>query len=93
LEVLEKSLLDAIEILKPGGRICVITFQSLEDKIVKKIFKKYSDVDIPRGMPQIPDSLKPTLKIISRKPIVATNKELEANNRSHSAKLRVAEKL
>lgn len=93
LEVLEKSLLDAIEILKPGGRICVITFQSLEDKIVKKIFKKYSDVDIPRGMPQIPDSLKPTLKIISRKPIVATNKELEENNRSHSAKLRVAEKL
>ncbi|EFO68101.1 hypothetical protein HMPREF9213_0047 [Lactobacillus iners LactinV 09V1-c] len=44
-------------------------------------------------MPQIPDSLKPTLKIISRKPIVATNKELEENNRSHSAKLRVAEKL
>lgn len=93
LEVLEKSLLEAIEILKPGGRICVITFQSLEDKIVKKIFKKYSDVDIPRGMPQVPDSLKPTLKIISRKPIVATDKELEENNRSHSAKLRVAEKL
>lgn len=93
LDVLKASLEEAIDVLKPGGRISVITFQSLEDKIVKKTFKKYSEIDIPRGMPSIPDGLKPTLKLITRKPIVATTEELADNNRSHSAKLRVAEKL
>ncbi|WEV42899.1 16S rRNA (cytosine(1402)-N(4))-methyltransferase RsmH [Lactobacillus sp. ESL0684] len=93
LEVLEQSLEEAIKLLKPKGRISVITFQSDEDKIVKKIFKKYSEVEVPRGMPMIPDSMKPTLRLINRKPIVASTKELENNNRSHSAKLRIAEKL
>lgn len=93
LDVLQTSLEEAIELLKPGGRISVITFQSDEDKIVKKIFKKYSEVEVPRGMPVIPENLKPTLKLVNRKPITATTEELEDNNRSHSAKLRVAEKI
>ena len=93
LDVLQASLEEAIKVLRPGGRISVITFQSHEDKIVKKIFKKYSEVEVPRGMPFIPDDMKPTLKLVNRKPIVASDSELENNNRSHSAKLRVAEKL
>ncbi|RMC39849.1 MULTISPECIES: 16S rRNA (cytosine(1402)-N(4))-methyltransferase RsmH [unclassified Lactobacillus] len=93
LEVLEKSLEEAIELLKPGGRISVITFQSDEDKIVKNIFKKYSEVEVPRGMPMIPDSIKPILRLVNRKPITASSEELKNNNRSHSAKLRIAEKL
>ena len=93
LGVLQESLEEAIKLLRPGGRISVITFQSHEDKIVKKIFKKYSEVEIPRGMPMVPADSKPTLRLISRKPIMASSDELEENNRSHSAKLRVAEKL
>ena len=93
LDVLTESLEEAVHLLKPGGRISVITFQSDEDKIVKNIFKKYSEVDVPRGMPVIPDNLKPMLRLVNRKPIVASSEELKNNNRSHSAKLRVAEKL
>ncbi|RVU73874.1 MULTISPECIES: 16S rRNA (cytosine(1402)-N(4))-methyltransferase RsmH [Lactobacillus] len=93
LDVLKASLEEAIKVLRPGGRISVITFQSDEDKIVKGIFKKYSEVEIPRGMPMIPEGLKPTLRLVNRKPITATASELENNNRSHSAKLRVAEKI
>lgn len=93
LDVLQASLEEAIKILRPGGRISVITFQSHEDKIVKRIFKKYSEVEVPRGMPFIPDGMKPTLRLVNHKPIVASTSELENNNRSHSAKLRVAEKL
>lgn len=93
LAVLQTSIEEAIKLLRPGGRISVITFQSLEDKIVKRIFKKYSEVEIPRGMPVIPDNMKPILKLITHKPITASKEELENNNRSHSAKLRVAEKI
>ena len=93
LDVLRKSLEEAIKLLRPKGRISVITFQSDEDKIVKNIFKKYSEVEVPRGMPMIPDSLKPKLHLVNRKPIRASKLELDNNNRSHSAKLRVAEKV
>ena len=93
LDVLQASLEEAIKVWRPGGRISVITFQSHEDKIVKKIFKKYSEVEVPRGMPFVPDDMKPTLRLVNRKPITASTSELEKNNRSHSAKLRVAEKL
>lgn len=93
LNVLSESLEEAIKLLAPGGRISVITFQSDEDRIVKQIFKKYSEVDLPRGLPVIPDDLKPILKLINRKPILATEEELANNKRSHSAKLRVAEKI
>lgn len=93
LDVLRKSLEEAVKLLRPQGRISVITFQSDEDKIVKNIFKKYSEVEVPRGMPMIPDSLKPKLRLVNRKPIRASQSELDNNNRSHSAKLRVAEKV
>lgn len=94
LGVFEESLLQAIDILNPGGRISVITFHSLEDRICKVIFKKASETpDLPRGLPIIPEEFKPDLKLITRKPIVPTEEELESNNRARSAKLRIAEKL
>ncbi|HEY0222692.1 MAG TPA: 16S rRNA (cytosine(1402)-N(4))-methyltransferase RsmH [Lactovum miscens] len=89
---LEKSLNSAIGMLSPGGRIAVISFQSLEDRIVKRIFKENSEVNVPHGLPMIPDEMKAKLKVIVRKPILASESELEINNRAHSAKLRVAER-
>ena len=96
LDVLENVLPDAIDLLKKGGRICVITFHSLEDKIVKNIFKKYSEVDeMVKGMPinDIPEEYRPKIKLINKKPILPSLKELEENTRSHSAKLRVIERI
>lgn len=94
LEVLEKSLEQSIDLLDHGGRICVITFHSLEDRICKLTFKKASEIEnLPRGLPVIPDEYKPTLKIITKKPIVPSKDEIERNNRARSAKLRIAEKL
>ncbi len=94
LKVLESVLPDAINMLKPGGRICVITFHSLEDKIVKAIFKKYSEIDnMVRGLPVIPDEYKPLIKLINKNPLLPTPKELEENSRSRSAKLRVIERI
>ena len=94
LDVLEKTLPDAIELLNQGGRICVITFHSLEDRIVKKIFKKYSEPDeVVKGMINIPDEYKPKIKIINKKPILPSEKELNENSRSHSAKLRIIERI
>ena len=94
LKVLETVLPDAIELLKKGGRISVITFHSLEDRIVKKIFKKYSEVDqIFKGMPDIPDEYKPKIKLINKKPILPSEKELSENSRSKSAKLRIIERI
>lgn len=90
----EDSLVDAIELLKVGGRISVITFHSLEDRLTKSIFKEASSLpDLPPGLPVIPDEFKPTLKLVTRKPIIPSEEELEANNRSRSAKLRIAEKI
>jgi 16S rRNA (cytosine1402-N4)-methyltransferase len=78
--------------LNVGGRICVITFHSLEDRICKKVFKKYSEVsEIVKGLPEIPNEYKPILKIVGR--YVPSDEELSINNRSRSATLRVAEKI
>jgi 16S rRNA (cytosine1402-N4)-methyltransferase len=94
LGVFEESLQQAIELLKPEGRISVITFHSLEDRICKATFKKESETpNLPPGLPIIPDEFKPVLKLVTRKPIVPSDEELEHNNRARSAKLRVAEKL
>ena len=94
LNVLNDCLPDAINLLNKGGRLCVITFHSLEDRIVKKIFKKYSEVDeVVKGMPNIPDEYKPLIKIVNNKPIVASSEEIEKNSRSKSAKLRIIERL
>lgn len=94
LNVLETVLPDAISMLKKGGRICVITFHSLEDRIVKRIFKKYSEVnEMVKGLPKIPEEYKPLIKLVNKKPILASKKELEENSRSRSAKLRVIERI
>lgn len=94
LGVFEKSLQQAINMLAPGGRISVITFHSLEDRICKVTLKKASETpDLPPGLPVIPDEYKPVLKLITRKPILPTVEELEENNRARSAKLRIAEKI
>lgn len=94
LAVFEKSLNQAIELLNPKGRISVITFHSLEDRICKAAFKKASETpDLPPGLPIIPDEYKPILKLITRKPTLPSEEELEQNNRARSAKLRIAEKL
>jgi 16S rRNA (cytosine1402-N4)-methyltransferase len=93
LAVFEKSLQKAIDILNPEGRISVITFHSLEDRICKAAFKKASETpDLPHGLPIIPEEFKPILKLITRKPILPSEEELEHNNRARSAKLRIAEK-
>ena len=93
LEVLSNALEQAIELLNVGGRICVITFHSLEDRIVKNTLKKYSEVDIMvKGLPFIPEEYLPTLKLVG-KSITPSKKELEENNRARSSRLRVAEKI
>ena len=80
--------------LKPGGRLCVITFHSLEDRIVKKIFKEKSEVnDLVKGLPIIPEEYRPIIKLINKKPILPSNKELDENSRSKSAKLRIIERI
>jgi 16S rRNA (cytosine1402-N4)-methyltransferase len=94
LAVFEQSLNQAIDLLNPEGRISVITFHSLEDRICKAAFKKASETPyLPPGLPIIPDEYKPILKLVSRKPILPSEEELEENNRARSAKLRIAEKL
>ncbi|MCC2410240.1 16S rRNA (cytosine(1402)-N(4))-methyltransferase RsmH [Bacillus paranthracis] len=93
LKVFEEALESAIEMVKPGGRVSVITFHSLEDRICKTTFKRNSTTpQLPPGLPIIPDEFKPKLKLITRKPILPSDIELEDNNRARSAKLRIAEK-
>jgi S-adenosyl-methyltransferase mraW len=91
LTVFEKSLLDALDMLNPDGRAVVITFQSLEDRICKSIFKEKSTLDIPNGLPIVIKEEAP-FELISRKPILPSEEELNHNNRSHSAKMRVLRK-
>ncbi|GGC98575.1 16S rRNA (cytosine(1402)-N(4))-methyltransferase RsmH [Enterococcus wangshanyuanii] len=93
LSVVEESLEQAIALLNKNGRISVITFHSLEDRIVKTMFKEYSTIqDLPPGIPVVPEEFQPELKVITRKPILPGETELAENNRSRSAKLRIAEK-
>ena len=83
LTVLESILPKVIKRLKKGGRIAVITFHSLEDRIVKNIFKKYSDIDpLVKGLKDIPEEYKPLIKLVNKKPILPSQKELEENSRS-----------
>ncbi|MBQ5607447.1 MAG: 16S rRNA (cytosine(1402)-N(4))-methyltransferase RsmH [Oscillospiraceae bacterium] len=90
----EKAMQKAIPLLNPGGRLAVITFHSLEDRIVKNAMTEASKgCTCPPSFPVCICGKKPLVKLISRKPIVASDEELEANPRSRSAKLRVCEKL
>ncbi|MGT2666633.1 16S rRNA (cytosine(1402)-N(4))-methyltransferase RsmH [Streptococcus rifensis] len=89
----EESIAQAIELLNIEGQIAVITFHSLEDRLTKQLFKEKATVDLPKGLPVIPENLKPELEILTRKPILPSQEELANNNRAHSAKLRVARRV
>lgn len=94
LNVFDQALQQALKMLNVGGRIAVITFHSLEDKICKYTFQEVtSQPQLPQGMPIIPQELEPRFKKITRKPIVAGEQELKENHRSHSAKLRIVERI
>lgn len=94
LGALEESLEKAIDLIDVSGRVSVITFQSLEDRLVKTMFKEKTTIeDLPSGLPIIPDDMKPDYKLINRKPILPSDDELRDNHRSHSAKLRVIERI
>ncbi|MBR6223228.1 MAG: 16S rRNA (cytosine(1402)-N(4))-methyltransferase RsmH [Lachnospiraceae bacterium] len=94
LGVLKNTLEDMVKSLNPGGRMCVITFHSLEDRIVKNCFKTLENPCIcPPNFPVCTCGRKPIGRVITRKPILPTEKELEENSRSKSAKLRVIERI
>ncbi len=94
LHVFEEALHQAARRVAVGGRIAVITFHSLEDKICKQAFKKWSSPpEVPKEIPLMPEEVQPPFKLINRKPIVPEEGELEENRRSRSAKLRICEKV
>lgn len=94
LEVLENTLEDMIDFLNPGGRLCVITFHSLEDRIVKQIFKRCENpCTCPKDFPVCVCGKKSKGTVITRKPILPSDEEMENNSRSKSAKLRIFEKI
>lgn len=94
LEVLRSSLDDMIDLLKPGGRLCIITFHSLEDRIVKNSFRKNENpCTCPSYFPVCVCGAISKGRVVTRKPIIPTDKELEENSRSKSAKLRVFERI
>ena len=94
LNVIAPAIDSAVNLLDEGGRIAIITFHSLEDRIVKQKFAELaSGCTCPRDFPVCVCGQKPSVRLVNRKPILPTAEELEENHRSHSAKLRVAEKL
>ena len=94
LGVLERSITDMVDVLKPGGRLCIITFHSLEDRIVKQTFRKLENpCTCPPESPVCVCGKKPVVRVVTRKPIEPSEEELEINPRARSSKLRVAEKL
>ena len=94
LEIIAPTIRDAVSLMNKGGRIAIITFHSLEDRIVKQTFAELaSGCTCPKNFPVCVCGNKPRIKLISKKPILPSKAELEENPRSRSAKLRVAEKL
>ena len=94
LKDLENTLKDMIDSLNKGGRIAVITFHSLEDRIVKNVFKEcLADCICPKELPVCVCNHKASIKLVNKKPLEATDQELEQNSRSQSAKLRIAQKI
>lgn len=93
LDYLKNALKDSLSILKKDGVLAVITFHSLEDRIVKNIFKDYTTIHLPKGMPYIPEGYEVEYELINKNVIVPSQLELKENNRSHSAKLRAIKKV
>ncbi|MDF2877077.1 MAG: rsmH, partial [Clostridia bacterium] len=94
LEIIEPTILQVVERLHSGGRLCIITFHSLEDRIVKHTFKKLEDpCTCSKNFPVCVCGQTPKIKIISKKPVLPSEEEIERNPRSRSAKLRIIEKL
>ncbi len=94
LDILEKSMRDAASMLKVGGLLSVITFHSLEDRIVKNVFKDLTEVNpVVKGMPNIPLEYLPDYELVNHKAITPSDTELEENNRSRSSKLRVIKRI
>lgn len=94
LDVIEPALNQAMELLNVGGRIAVITFHSLEDRLVKNIFREKCKIDEKlKGLPNIPEEYLPDFKLVENKAIVPSEEELEKNPRARSSKLRVIEKV
>ncbi len=94
LGILEQAIYDFIDVLKPGGVLSIITFHSLEDRIVKQAFsKKASGCECPKDFPICVCNKVPIVEIVNRKPIISGNEELEKNMRAHSAKLRAVKKI
>lgn len=94
LDAIEPAIDSAVEMLDRGGRVCIITFHSLEDRIVKQTYAKHAEgCTCPKNFPVCVCGKTPALKVVTRKPIVPSERELEENPRSRSSKLRIAEKL
>lgn len=94
LEILEKTIDDMTQLLNPGGRLCIITFHSLEDRIVKNVFRKQENpCTCPPEFPVCVCGKKPLGKVITRKPILPSDVEIDENHRSRSAKLRILERI
>jgi 16S rRNA (cytosine1402-N4)-methyltransferase len=89
--VLESMLSQVPDVLNPGGRVAIITFHSIEDRMVKNFFRQGSFIETP-SHPFLPDNKEDVFTVITKKPITATEEELKNNTRSRSAKLRIAEK-
>lgn len=93
LDILKKALEDGLSLLNKNGRMIVITFHSLEDRIVKKLFKEKTTLQLPKDLPYIPEGYEIEFKLINSKVILPSESEISNNLRSHSAKMRVIEKI
>ncbi|MCM1259458.1 MAG: 16S rRNA (cytosine(1402)-N(4))-methyltransferase RsmH [Prevotella sp.] len=93
LDSLKQGLSDGLDMLKVGGRMVVITFHSLEDRITKQLFKEKTTIQLPKGIPFVPEGYDVKYRLVNKKIILPNDSELKNNNRSHSAKMRIIERI